>query len=41
MVTFYRVKPYHVLTENSSDKDLPIAFGALGLFNPIISHKTK
>lgn len=41
MMTFYSINHYHVLTAINSGGDLPIAFGALSIINPIISHKTK
>lgn len=41
MMAFYSINPYHVLTAINSGGDLLIAFGALSIINPIISHKTK
>jgi len=41
MMTFYSINPYHVLADINSGGDLLIAFGALSIINPIISHKTK
>ncbi len=40
-MTFYSINTYHVLTAINSGGDLPIAFGALSIITPIISHKTK
>ena len=41
MMTFYSPNPCHVLVIINSGGDLPIAFGARSIINPIISRKTK